>query len=374
MTKLSALLLLSLLIVAASFTPNNRPPRSSWRSAVPDDGDPGPINSLIFPPVQGFSLVDEESGQSRVRGGGSGTDVVSGTKATLASTSSYWKGAFTSAQKTLSKPFSAARNKIKAIFKSKEQKQQEELLEKLETMNVLRVAIEGESIIPQEVLYLTAKRTGVLNRPLANKNIQKFAEQIKKWYDRKGYLLHRVTGATLDADTATAIIQVQEPKVAAVPVDITFCKEMVVDENGEVLTFRKYKERHETRRTFGFGKVSRDDLNTTFVPSDGKTRSSRVAKALSLKPGESFRWDASRWGSVARSGVFKNVLRASPQGMSDGTVQFNILATESPSRHLEYGKFQGGVMHVGVRVNITKSLIRCCKVALHWVVGRRSRV
>jgi outer membrane protein assembly factor BamA len=170
--------------------------------------------------------------------------------------------------------------------------------------------------------------------------VQEVARNIKQWYTRKGYVLHSVTGATLRPDTGVAELQVQEPKVSKEPVGITFCKEMVVEEDGNLVTLRQYREKHAMRKTFGHEKMllDRSNLNMTYVETTGRTDPGRIARALKMTPGRPFRWDASRWHSIAGSGVFSRILRASPErDARDGTVQLRILATEAAPRNLEYG-------------------------------------
>ena len=56
-----------------------------------------------------------------------------------------------------------------------------------------------------------------------------------------------------------------------------------------------------------------------------------------LSPGRQFRWDGNRWRQISASGIFAQILKASPEPMRDGTVQLHIHATEAAARHLEYG-------------------------------------
>jgi len=266
-------------------------------------------------------------------------NVVKGAQATLSSTTSYWKEAFGSAASKVTAPFRFARQKLGSVFQSKAKKQELELMKQLQTMPVRHVTVPNTTVLPADVVNLAAKRSGVLGSPLRMDRVQDFAQSLKRWYSRKGYVLHSVTGATLRPETATAEIAVQEPVISKKPVGITFCKQMVVDEEtGDLLTYREYKDKHEKRRTFGYGKIRKADLNTTYVPvENGRTKPSRLASALGLKPGKPFQWDGARWRNIVSSGIFGQVLRAAPQPMGDGTVQLHIVATEAPPRHLEYG-------------------------------------
>lgn len=266
--------------------------------------------------------------------------VMKGAQATLSSSASYWSRAFRSLTSTITKPFKAATRSVSGVFTSKEKKVEQELLRQLQTLPIRHVTVPNSTVLPQDVVQLAAKRSGVLGNPLQTDSVQDFARAVQRWYRRKGYILHSVTGATLKPETATAEIEVQEPMTSHAPVWITFCKEMVVDqETGELLTFRQYRDKHTARRTLGFHAADLDKkkLNTTLVPTTGRTNPSKIASALRLQPGSHFQWDGSRWQRIVQSGIFKNVLRASPQPMRDGTVQLHIVAIEAPARHLEYG-------------------------------------
>jgi outer membrane protein assembly factor BamA len=276
---------------------------------------------------------------------------VRGARATLGSTADYWKETLHKVTSTVTKPLqaisttttrmtsSATPTGFIRIFKSKETKRQEALLQTLQTMPIKQVTVPNSTVLPAEVIHLAAKRAGVLGNPLRTDRVQDFAATVKRWYTRQGYILHSVTGATLLADTATAEIQVQEPILAEQPVGITFCKELVVDgETGNLLTFRQYQDLHKTRRTLGYDKITKKDVNTTLVETQGRTKSQRIASALGLHPGQPFQWNAAKWRRIASSGVFTRILRAAPVLQdNDGTVQLQMVVQEAPSRHLEYG-------------------------------------
>lgn len=256
----------------------------------------------------------------------------------ITSTTSYWKNAADSVVSTLTNPFRSLGKRTSSLFKSKEKKYDEALMEMLRTMPVKRVTVPNSTVLPQDVVQIAAKRAGVLGSPLKSERVQDLAQSLKRWYVLKGYVLHSVTGATLKPETATAEIIVQEPVISAAPVGISFYKEMVIDQDsGDLLTLRQYKERHQRRRTLGFEELKKEDLNTTFVPTTGRTKASRIAAAMGMKPGKPFQWDNVRWQKITGSGLFSRILQATPKPMGDGTVQLHIVATEAPSKHLEYG-------------------------------------
>jgi hypothetical protein len=265
--------------------------------------------------------------------------LLKGTKATLSTTASYWSDAVGKAGQAVTKPFRYVGESVSSRFQPRDKKREQELLHKLETTKILSVIIvPNTTVVPTEVVQLAARRSGLIGNSLRTDRVQEFAASLKQWYDMRGYILHAVTGATLLPESATAEIQVQEPFVASQPVEIVFCKEMVVDpETDTVMTFREYKEKHRKRKTVGYQTITKADVNTTFVETAGKTRPARIARALKLQPGKPFQWDKARWKSVTTSGVFARILKASPQRLKDGSAQLQILATEAPPRHLEYG-------------------------------------
>jgi len=238
---------------------------------------------------------------------------------------------------------------VQSKFQSKETKKRQELLEALKTMPVRQVVVSNSTVLPPEVIRTAVKRSGMVGSPLKMDRVQELARNLKRWYTRQGYVLHSVTGAALNPDTATATISVEEPFVSVLPVDIVVCKEMVIDEEtGELVTFKQYRakklsELEEKRSGFSvFGrtpdlKIDRKDLNTTLVPTTGRTNAKKIAQAMKLTPGTPFQWLDTRWSKIASSGVFSKVLKASPEPTTDGGVCLQVYAMEPPPRHLEYG-------------------------------------
>jgi len=275
-----------------------------------------------------------------LRRGGSSTQtagILNGGKGIITKAMSFWK----------SKAEDAVTS-IKGRFPSKNAKKQKELLEQLQTMPVRKVVFPNSTVLPPDVVRTAVKRSGLLGSPLRMDRVQDLARNLKRWYRLQGYILHSVTGATLDPDTGTASVTVEEPVVSALPVDIVFCKEMVVDEEtGENITFKKYREKklkELEKKSRGFKrfqsvdlKIDRKDLNTTFVPTSGRTKASKIAKAMELEPGEPFKWLDTHWSKISSSGVFSKIMKASPEPTTDGGVCLQVYAMEPPPRHLEYG-------------------------------------
>lgn len=237
---------------------------------------------------------------------------------------------------------------VKDRFQSKETKKKQELLEQLQTMHVRQVIIPNSTVLPPDVVRTAIKRSGLIGGPLKMDRVQELARNLKRWYTRQGYVLHSVTGASLDPETATASISLEEPVVSALPVEIVICKEMIVDqETGELMTFKKYKEKklkESEKKSRGFRrfqsvdlKIDRKELNTTLVTTSGRTSALKIANAMKLSPGRPFQWLDTRWSKIASSGVFSKIIKASPEPTSDSGVCLQIYAMEPPARHLEYG-------------------------------------
>jgi outer membrane protein assembly factor BamA len=257
----------------------------------------------------------------------SNNNIIRGAQVTLAKMTNFWKSTFTSLQ-----------NKVASLIKSKEQKKEEDLLDQLQSMPVKAVSVPQNSVLPPDIVRVAVKRSGLIGNPLRTDRVQEIARNLKRWYMKQGYILHTVTGATLKPESATALITVEEPNVSKLPVQITVCKEMVVDEeDGQILTFRAYKQKQAEKKVFRHDRIELKDLNTTFVPANGRTDPQKIANALKLKPGRPFCWHGQRWQQITGSGIFSKILKASPIRTSDGGVCLQVYATEPAPRHLEYG-------------------------------------
>eukprot|EP00536_Pseudo-nitzschia_multiseries_P003157 jgi/Psemu1/295119/fgenesh1_pm.47_\ len=264
--------------------------------------------------------------------------VIQGGKAVVMRSVSFWKSTVGNAVES-----------VKSKFQSKESQKRQELMEALKVMPVRQVVVPNSTVLPAEVIRTAVKRSGMIGSPLKMDRVQELSRNLKRWYMRQGYILHSVTGASLNTDTATASISVEEPFVSALPVDIVVVKEMVIDdETGELITFKQYRSKKLSeleKKPGGFGafgrmpnlNIDRKDLNTTLVPTTGRTDAKKIAQAMKLRPGTPFKWMDTRWSKITSSGVFSKILKASPQPTTDGGVCLQVYAMEPPPRHLEYG-------------------------------------
>lgn len=293
-----------------------------WDKPYMGDGHRG---AETMPFLDGRPKEDEQSTNQlhRIRGGNlRSRDSPSGLLSIL---SEFWESSFAKASSNIRK------------FFSKRDDKDDELLEKLRTTPVRAVTVPNSTVLPPDVIRVAVKRSGQIGNPLRADRVQEIAKSIKRWYIRNGYVLHSVSGAVLKADSAVAEITVDEPIVSIIPVEITVCKEMIIDENGDLVTFRQYLEQQKNKRSFRHGRIEKKNLNTTFVEASGRTSPSKVARAMNLRPGGAFQWNSARWDKVATSGIFSDILRVTPRRLNDGSVQLQVYATEPPPRHLEYG-------------------------------------
>jgi outer membrane protein assembly factor BamA len=301
-------------------------------------------NNLI---ILGGNESNASIGANTCRGGGGGTsEILDGGIAALSRAAHFWQSTFSTAFAVVQRPF-------EGMFQSKTQRKEQELLHQLQTMTVQRVSVPNSTVLPENVVRMAVQRSGLIGSPLRTDRVQEFARQLKRWYVRQGYVLHSVTGATLKPESATAEITVDEPLVSPQqPVDIVFCKEMVIDDDtGELFTFRQYREKKvkelQSSRASSSTlnkrfqrldkRLERKDLNTTMVTTTGRTRASKVASAMKLEPGQPFQWHEKRWKKIATSGIFSKILRTGPERTSDGGVCLQVFVVEPPARHLEYG-------------------------------------
>lgn len=277
-------------------------------------------------------------------------------------TKEYWSNLFTKAANAITKPFRESAilsGKKPSFLLSKEEKRQTELIDQLKNTPILHVKIassNNSTVVPPQVVQIAAKRAGLLGKPLQTQAVQQVAQSLKSWYDRQGYILHSMTGATLQVDTQTAELAVQEPVSSSPPVELIYCREMVINsEDDSLLTIRQYRDQlaaaaatdtamtaeESVKGRFGRRrrpKFDRSKVNTTFIPTEkgGRTDPKRMADVLGLAAGKPFVWHPYKWKVVSKR-LFKRAIRATPQRMDDGTVQLQLVVQEAPARHLEYG-------------------------------------
>jgi outer membrane protein assembly factor BamA len=371
-TKMKLLLNLLLLAVAIALTPPHSSSRGGpasyhWHNHNEEEEYLYPNNLLDLD--NGACMMNNDSPlfltlssstASTIRGGSSNSKngkknpVLAGSRSSIATTKEYWSNAFSKATAAITKPFRNLGKQKPTFLQSKEERRQNELIAQLRTTPITTVKIVGNStVVPPEVVQIAAKRAGLLGKPLQTQSVQQLAQSLKQWYDRQGYILHSMTGATLQVETQTAELAVQEPKSSSPPVALVYCKEMVIDPaDGSLLTIRQYRDKMasdlfnslaDTDSNTHFGrrrrpKFDRSAVNTTFIPTDvgGRTDPRRMASVLGLEAGKPFMWQPHRWSVVSRK-LFKKALRATPQRMPDGTVQLQLVVQEAPARHLEYG-------------------------------------
>ena len=203
----------------------------------------------------------------------------------------------------------------------------------LTAMIVQNVEAPESTVLSDKTVRSAAQRSGLLGGLMRSDRVKECANQLKKFYLYRGYVLHSVTGATLHAENATATLTVYEPRSADQPLDIRFAKLLPIDpDTGETTTMRKYKSKLEMRkrrplRPEEWNKI-KNELNTTLIEAKGRTNPRIISKRLGLKSGEHFRWDGQLWQNIAQSGIFTRVFKANPVKLNDGSVQFQVIAQE----------------------------------------------
>lgn len=229
------------------------------------------------------------------------------------------------------------------IFQSSKERRKSQLEETLRKVPIKKVVVRNSTVLPTEVVNIASKRAGLFGRPLERDAVEGLARSLKQWYERNGFVLNSVTGISVQVDTQTAELEVEEPVSYTDPVEIICCQEMVINpKDGSLMTMKQYQN------TLPEGtKIKKSDLNTTFKPkmSGGKTKPDRIASAMGLAAGKSFRWNAGTWSRIQKSGIFSKLLRVVPERMPDGTVQLQMFVEESQQRNLEYGVTKSEYTH-----------------------------
>ena len=226
----------------------------------------------------------------------------------------------------------------------KNQENNQEELEQLQQTQITQITAPKSSIFSIPLLQHAGQQARLIGNTLTTPGVQHLAKILTQHYHRMGYPLCSVTGATLSLD-GKCQVQTQEPRNFDEPVNIAFAKEMVIDDSGNTITFRQYKEQWEAKQPKNrrhllqrsSSNIQKNDLNTTYVQTIGKTRNDKIAKAIGLKKGEVFRWDAQKWKTVVQSGIWDKVLSVEPIRLKDGSVQLRVICQECPRRHVEYG-------------------------------------
>ena len=219
--------------------------------------------------------------------------------------------------------------------KKKSQKsKEEEGLAQLASVKIKTVSAPNSTILSAPLLQHAGQQSRLIGNTLTTSGVQYLAKILAQHYHRMGYPLCSVTGATLSLE-GECKVETEEPRLSREPVNIAFAKEMVLDEEGNSLSFRQYKEKLDSSKVKK--NVKREDLNTTFIQTTGKTRNTVVANAIGLRQGEVFQWDPNKWKNVANSGIWDKVLNVEPVRLQDGTVQLRVICQESHRRRVEYG-------------------------------------
>ncbi len=271
---------------------------------------------------------EEEDANKTLLCRGGNEEIIAGTKSTLQTTLNYWSNSI----KSIPQKIGTLMDNINPFAKRVKNKSDEDEID-LTAMIVQNVEAPESTVLSDKTVRSAAQRSGLLGGLMRSDRVKECANQLKKFYLYRGYVLHSVTGATLHAENATATLTVYEPRSADQPLDIRFAKLLPIDpDTGETTTMRKYKAKLEMRkrrplRPEEWNKI-KNELNTTLIEAKGRTNPRIISKRLGLKSGEHFRWDGQLWQNIAQSGIFTRVFKANPVKLNDGSVQFQVIAQE----------------------------------------------
>ena len=308
------------LILSSAVTVHRNPESNSF-SIISSNENPSHTFSL--------SSSSSSSGNSEastpIKSTTSTEQITANTKNLLQNTITFWK------------------NKWSSFFvKQERQKQQKNMdaekaadIENLKNIKIKEVVAPDSRILSHSLLRHAGLQTQLIGNKLSTSAVQRIAKILGQHYQRMGYPLCAVTGATLSED-GLCQLQTEEPILNSEPVSIAFAKEMVLDENGNAITFRKYRDQL-TLQSPSASLPKRSELNTTFVQTSGKTRNNAIAKAIGLKKGDVFQWDAAKWKNVVNSKIWDKVLQVQPVRLQDGSIQLRVICQESNRRRVEYG-------------------------------------
>lgn len=229
-----------------------------------------------------------------------------------------------------SAPFRFVKNHFLRFVEKQETKA---ILKRLQKISVQHVSVPNSTILPQSVINEAVVQSNMLGQPLDHSRLENFSVHLMQWYRSNGYNLHEISGAILDPATATAQVSVVEPKVADVPVDIVFVKELVHDTDSDaLLSVKDYQNPVKSDRPM------RTSMNISLAPTKaGRINPRSIAAAIGLKPLEHFRWDPTRWKQIAGSPIFSSIFGASAVKLPNERVQLRMIVKERPLRNMEYG-------------------------------------
>ena len=240
---------------------------------------------------------------------------------------------------------------------TKKLKQKEEEL--LSTTKVQSVSAPDSELLPPDYITECAKESNLIGGTLTPETLDLTAKRINRLYLENGYIMNSVTGATLvpssngkddNEEGGHVELKVTEVKVAkhASPVHIRFVEKINIEDAADD------DESVRSLPSQPFHQTNSDSQTTTIKEVSGRTRPSKIASIVKLKPGSHFRIIPELWSELAASGpgginqrrrgnspaLFSTIHAVRPIPTSDGanTVDVEVIATENkPYLSVEYG-------------------------------------
>lgn len=204
---------------------------------------------------------------------------------------------------------------------------------------VVRYVICNSTLVPNAIVQQCAKRGRLIGSPLLAETVQETARWINQWYQREGYTLSSMTGATLiEEDTGTVELVVEEPKFANPCVAIAYARPIPPGNSNSTINSRSDEMQSTTTPT-----ATNENATTTVSyrvsTTDGRTNPMVIQRALGFIPGAPYRWKEREWREISSSirTVFSSMFHAEPHRLDDGTVQFRIIAEERNAGNFAYG-------------------------------------
>jgi len=211
---------------------------------------------------------------------------------------------------------------------------------------IVRYVICNSTLLPNTIVQQCAKRGRMIGSPLLAETVQETARWINQWYQREGYALSCVTGATLmDEETGTVELVVEEPKFANPCVAIAYARPIPTTGNSNshsnISTSSSSNDMQSTTTPTATNEnaTATSSVSYRISTTEGRTNPMVIQRALGFIPGAPYRWKEREWREISSSirTVFSSMFHAEPHRLDDGTVQFRIIAEERNAGNFAYG-------------------------------------
>jgi hypothetical protein len=180
----------------------------------------------------------------------------------------------------------------------------------------------------------------MIGSPLLAETVQETARWINQWYQREGYALSSMTGATLmDEETGTVELVVEEPKFANPCVAIAYARPIPTGNSNSNISSSSSNAMQSTTTPTATTENATTTVSYRISTTEGRTNPMVIQRALGFIPGAPYRWKEREWREISSSirTVFSSMFHAEPHRLDDGTVQFRIIAEERNAGNFAYG-------------------------------------